>query len=80
MRSPNRLTFECQETEKTHEGYRQVWGAATIDRVLELAGLRFGRSLIEIAITIFPWTRITAYGIKIAQQTSLPSIRTCLSK
>ena len=50
----------------THEGSYEACGAAMIDRVSEVAGLRFGRSLIEIAITIFPWMSITGYGIKIA--------------
>lgn len=45
------------------------------DRVLEVARLRFGRSLIEIAITIFPYMSITGYGIKITRQTSVSSIR-----
>ena len=38
-----------------------------IDSVLEVADLRFGRSLIEVAIIIFPWMSVTGYGIKIAR-------------
>ncbi len=48
-----------------------------IDRVLEVAGLRFGRSLIKVGITIFPWMSITVSGIKIARRTSFSSIRSC---
>ena len=38
-----------------------------IDRILEVAGLRFGCLLIEIAITISPGTSINGYGKKIAR-------------
>lgn len=38
---------------KTYEGYNQAYGAAIIDMVLEVAGLRFGCLLIEIAVITF---------------------------